>query len=265
MKSSSNPNTIYKKILSNDIATIEGIDILISFVEKSENTRLRLESLTILHKMKAQGENIFKTLENCLISDEREEIRIISAKFILEQYVQTGEECLKWAILNDKSSRFLKTIQKLLNDQELDRYEAFYKVYLQRIEKIAKNLELVTEEVPFLLDIEFNLGNYNSFNWSSSNKLLYDDDIMFRIQDLHILELSISLRDHIPSSIILLKNLKNLNLSCNNLTDLPNSFSDLKKLEIIDLSWNDFKLFPTVLNKLKSIKTINFQNNLIRK
>ena len=113
-----------------------------------------------------------------------------------------------------------------------------------------------------LSDIEFNIENYNSFNWGSNSKLIYDDEVMFKIQDQHILELSVSLRDQIPSSINLLKNLSNLDLSCNNLTDLPDTFSDLTSLESLDLSWNDFKVVPDVLNELKSIEKIHFHNNL---
>ena len=265
MKVTLNPNTIYQKILQDKINRIEGIEFLISLIEKSENTSSRLESLKILYKLNTQDQIVFKTLENCIISDEFDEIRIVSAKNILENCLQAGEKCLEWALLNDKSSRLLKVLGKSLNDPKADHYESLYAIYLQRLEKIAKKFDIVSEEVPFLLDLEFNLNNYNSFNWSSNNKLIYDDDVMFSIEDQHILELSISLRNQIPSSIKLLKHLKNLNLSCNNLTDLPNSLSDLTSLESLDLSWNNFKVVPDVLNELKLIEKINLQNNLILK
>ena len=265
MKITLNPNTIYQKILQNKINRVEGIEFLISIIEKSENTSSRLESLKILYKLNTQDQIVFIALENCIISDEYEEIRIISAKIILENYLKAGENCLQWALLNDKSSKFLKVLGKSLNDPGVDQFKSLYAVYLQRLEKIAEKLDVVSEEVPFLLDLEFNLDNYNSFNWNSNSKLIYDDDVIFKIQDRHISELSISLRDQIPSSIKLLKNLRNLNLSCNNLTDLPSSLIDLTNLESLDLSWNDFKVAPDVLNKLKSVEKVNFQNNLIQK
>ena len=265
MKVTLNPNTIYQKILHNKMNRIEGIEFLISIIEKSDNTSTRLESLKILYRLKTQDHIVFKTLENCIISDEYDEIRIITAKNILENYFHVGEKCLEWALLNDKSSRFLKVLGKMLNDPNIDQFKTLYAIYLQRLEKIAQKFELISEEVPFLLDLEFNLDNYNSFNWNSTSKLIYDDDVMFKIQDQHISELSISLRNQIPSSIKLLKNLKVLDLSCNNLTDLPNSLSDLTKLESLDLSWNDFKILPAVLNELNSIEEINFENNLICK
>ncbi len=265
MKVTLNPNTIYQKILQNKINRIEGIEFLISIIEKSDSTSARLESLKILYRLKTQDQIVFKTLENCIISDEYEEIRIISAKNVLENYLHLGEKCLEWALLNDKSSRLLKVLGEKLNDTKVDRYKPLYSIYLQRLEKIAEKFEIISEEVPFLLDIEFNLDNYNSFNWNSNSKLIYDNDVMFKIQDQHILELSISLRDQIPSSINLLKNLSNLDLSCNNLTDLPDTFSDLTSLESLDLSWNDFKILPAVLNELNSTEDINLQNNLIRK
>lgn len=265
MKDTFNPNTIYKKILQNNIKMIEGIEFLISIIEKSENTSSRLESLKILYKLKNRDQIVFKTLENCIISDESEEIRIISAKNILESYLPVGEKCLEWALLNDKSSRLLKVFGKMLNDPKVDQFKTLYAIYLQRLEKIAEKFDVVSEEVPFLLDLEFNLDNYNSFNWNSNSKLICDGDVMFKIQDQHITELSISLRDQFPSSIKLLKNLTNLNLSCNNLTDLPNTLIDLTNLKSLDLSWNNFKVVPDVLNELKSIDKINFQNNLIQK
>lgn len=265
MKVTLNPNTIYQKILQNKINRIEGIEFLISIIEKSENTSSRLESLKILYKLNTQDQIVFKALENCIISDEYEEIRIISAKIILENYFKAGENCLEWALLNDKSSKFLKILGKSLNNPEVDQFKSLYANYLQRLEKLAEEFDVVSEEVPFLLDLEFNLDNYNRFNWSSNSKLLYNDDVMFKVQDQHISELSISQRDQIPSSIKLLKNLKNLNLSCNNLTDLPSSLSDLINLESLDLSWNDFKVVPDVLNELKSIEKINFKNNFIQK
>jgi hypothetical protein len=263
MKDTLNPNIFYQKILQNEIGTIEGIEYLISVIEKSDNTNARLQSLNILYTLKVHDDIVFKTLENCIISEENEEIRIISAKIVLEFYFQDGLECLQWAILNDTSSIFLNSFGKMLSDPKINQYEILYTLFLQRLEKIARKLELVSEEVPFLLDLAFNIDNFNSFNWDSNNKLMYDDDVMFRIQDQHILELSISLRDEIPSSITLLKNLKILDLSCNNLTDLPNSLSNLTKLKSLDLSWNDFKIIPAILNKLKSIENITFQNNLI--
>ena len=265
MKVTLNPNSIYKNILQNKINRVEGIEFLISIIEKSENTRSRLESLKILYRLNTQDQIVFKTLENCIISDEFEEIRIISAKIILENYFDAGENCLEWALLNDRSSKFLRTLGKALNDPEVDQFKSLYSIYLQRLEKIAEKLDVVSEEVSFLLDLEFNLDNYNSFNWNPNSKLIYGDDIMFEVQDQRISELSISLRDQIPSSIKLLKNLRNLNLSCNNLTDLPSSLGDHTNLKSLDLSWNDFIDIPGVLNELKSIEKINIQNNLIQK
>ena len=265
MKVTLNPNTIYQKILQDKINRIEGIEFLISIVEKSDTPSARLESLKILYRLKTQDQIVFKTLENCIISDESEEIRIISAKIVLENYLHIGEKCLEWALLNDKSSRLLKVLGKMLNDQKIDRYKNLYAIYLHRLEKIGEKLDVVFEEVPFLLDIEFSIENYNSFNWSSNSKLIYDDDVMLKIQDQHISELSISLRDQIPSSIELLKNLKNLDLSCNNLTDLPDTLSNLTNLESVDLSWNDFKIIPDILKGLKSNVKINIRYNLFQK
>ena len=98
MKGSLNPNIIYQKILQNEIKMIEGIEYLISTIEKSDNTNARLQSLEIIYLLKVHDDIVFKTLENCIISEENEEIRISSAKLVLEFYFQNGIECLQWAI-----------------------------------------------------------------------------------------------------------------------------------------------------------------------
>ena len=259
-----NLNIVYQNILQNKINRMEGIEFLLSIIEKSEKTSSRLESLTILYKLKTRDHFVFKTLENCIISDEYEEIRIISAKIVLEYYLNMGIKCLEWAILNDTSSKLLKVLGYMVNSKNSQPHQALSKIFHQRLEKIAKKFDVVFEEVPFLLDLEFNLDNYNTFNWNPNSKLIYNDNIMFKVQDRHVLELSISLRDQIPSSINLLKKLKNLNLSCNNLSQLPNTLSELSNLESLDLSWNDFEIVPEILNKLNLNEDINFQNNKIQ-
>ncbi len=128
MKVTLNPNTIYQKILQNKINRIEGIEFLISIIEKSDTISARLESLKILYKLKTQDQVVFKALENCIISDEIEEIRIISAQIILENYILTGEKCLEWALLNDKSSRLLKVLGEMINDPKIDRFKTLYTI-----------------------------------------------------------------------------------------------------------------------------------------
>lgn len=133
MKVKLNPNTIYQKILQDKINRIEGIEFLISIIEKSDTTRARLESLKILYSLKTQDHIVFRTLENCIISDEFEEIRIISAKNVLENYSNVGVKCLEWALLNDMSPKLLKVLGDMLNDPKVDQYKTLSTAYLHRL------------------------------------------------------------------------------------------------------------------------------------
>jgi len=261
MKVTLHPNSIYQKTIQNKITKSEAIEFLISIIEKSDDTSLRLESLNILNKLNVKNQTIFKTLESCLISDEYEDIRIISAEIILSNYLEVGLKSLEWAILNDNSSKLLSMLGHILKNRQRDLPEALNQIYFQRLEQIALKYNLIPEEVPFLLDLGLNINNNNLFYWDLVNRLIYDENIVCIIKDKHILELSLSLRNQLPSSISLLKNLKYLNLSCNYLTNLPDSLSELSRLENIDLSWNNFSTIPDVLSALKSIEKINFRNN----
>ncbi len=261
MKDNLNPNSIYQKIIKNEITKFEAIEFLISIIEKSDDTSLRLESLNVLNKLNVKNQAIFKILESCLISDEYEDIRIISAEIILSNYLEVGLESLEWAILNDKSSKVLSLLGHVLKNHQSYLFEALNQIYFQRLEQIALKYNLIPEEVPFLLDLGLNINDNNLFYWESVNRLIYDENIVCIIKDKHIFELSLSLRNQLPSSISLLKNLKYLNLSCNYLTSLPDSLSELTRLENIDLSWNNFSTVPDVLSALQSIEKINFKNN----
>jgi hypothetical protein len=263
MKTLLDPKSIYQKILKNEINSQEGIEYLISIIEKSENSKKRIESLEILRKLQISDKKVFRILENCVISDESDQIRVFCATFILEKYFESGLNCLEWVILNDKSSRLLKILGNTINSSKIHKNSKLHRIFLQRLENIAKEFNLNALEVPFLLDIEFDLSRYHILNWNLNSRLIFDTEIMFQIQDQHISELSISLRDKIPPSIRLLEKLQNLNLSCNNLTELPESLTELKHLKSLDLSWNEFKVLPTLLKRLKSIDKINFQNNLV--
>jgi len=264
MKDTLNPNSIYQKIIKNKITKFEAIEFLISIIEKSDDTSLRLESLNVLNKLNVKNQAIFKIIESCLISDEYEDIRIFSAEIILSNYLEVGLKSLEWAILNDKSSKFLSLFGSTLKKHQSYFFEALNRLYFQRLGQISEKYNLVPEEVPFLLDLGLNISNNNIFYWNSVSKLIYDDNIVCVIKEKHILELSLSLRSHLPSSIGLLKNLEYLNLSCNYLTTLPDSLSKLTRLENIDLSWNNFSTVPDVLNDLKSIENIIFKNNIIQ-
>ena len=264
MKDTLNPNSIYQKTIKNKITKFEAIEFLISIIEKSDDTSLRLESLNVLNKLNVKNQAIFKIIENCLISDEYEDIRIISAEIISSNYLEVGLKSLEWAILNDKSSKLLSLFGSMLKNRQSYLSEALNQIYFQRLEKIALKYNLIPEEVPFLLDLGLNINNNNFFYWDSDSRLIYDENLVCIIKDKHILELSLSLKDQLPSSISLLKNLKYLNLSCNYLTNLPDSLSELSHLENIDLSWNNFSAIPDVLSDLKSIEKINFRNNDIQ-
>jgi Leucine-rich repeat (LRR) protein len=264
MKDSLDPNSIYQKIIKNRITKFEAIEFLVSIIEKSDDTSLRLESLNVLNKLNVKNQAIFKIIESCLISDEYEDIRIISAEIILSNYLEVGLKSLEWVILNDKSPKVLSLLGHMLKNRQSYLFEVLNQIYFQRIEQIALKYNLVPEEVPFLLDLGFNIDNNNLFYWESINKMIYAENIVCIIKDKHILELSLSLRNQLPSSISLLKNLKYLNLSCNYLTNLPDSLSELSHLENIDLSWNNFSTVPDVLSNLKSIEKINFRNNNIQ-
>ena len=61
---------------------------LLSIIENSESVGLRLESINVLEKLEIENDvDIYRVLENLLISDLSEKIRIASAQIIKRKFM----------------------------------------------------------------------------------------------------------------------------------------------------------------------------------
>ena len=63
--------------------------------------------------MNITNDKFFNLLENCLISDDNEFVRVTAAKIIALSFPKKGITPLKWALENETSPLVLQTISKL--------------------------------------------------------------------------------------------------------------------------------------------------------
>lgn len=262
MKKTLDPIQILESFSKKEISKEEALNFLITILEKSENSKLRINSMRIIGNMSYKNEQIFRILENCLISDEIPEIRALSSEIILTQYFHEGLNTLIWAIRNEQSAQVLSHLNSILN-KNIKPYSTLRKTLDLRIQTIASNFDIKIEEIQFLLNLGIQLNTNNLITMENRINCIYQENLMCVIKDNHIMEINLTSYPAIPNSIGNLTVLDALYLSCNNFYELPKEFINLTNLKILDLSWNEFKKMPDELLNLHYLQELNMSNNFI--
>ena len=262
MNKTLDPDQVFESFTKKKISKEEALNFLITILEKSENSKLRIDSMRIIGNMKYKNERVFRILENSLISDEVPEIRALSSEIIFNLYLQEGLNTLKWAIMNENSAQVLSHLNSILN-KNINPYSTLRKALDLRIQTIASNFDINIEEIQFLLDLGIQLNTNILIIMDNRTNYIYQENLMCVIKDNHIIEINLTSYPAIPNSVGNLKALETIYLSCNNFYELPKDFINLTNLKILDLSWNEFKEIPDELLNLHSLQELNMSNNFI--
>lgn len=97
------PQKICEDFRSNRLDKHSAIKQLISLIENSDDEEIREESVYSFQNIGAIDEDLFlfEILENLLISDLNEKVRIAAAKLIKDNFLHKAIEPMKWAIQNE--------------------------------------------------------------------------------------------------------------------------------------------------------------------
>ncbi|MFX1420262.1 MAG: hypothetical protein ACFE9N_15215, partial [Promethearchaeota archaeon] len=159
MKESLTPEKIYKDFLAGDIGREHAVELLISLIESSDNTEIRVASIHKLEKLNFHNEKIYKILENCLISDENAVIRASVANYILHNFSEDGLPALKWVIQYEKSPLVLKTFFDSIETFQIPQLKQIRKELLIWNKDYAVKIGIVPQESKFFLDLEALFAN----------------------------------------------------------------------------------------------------------
>lgn len=245
--------------LNEEMEKSEFINRLISFIEKADDLKKRIQALNHLDSKNwlENSWDYFRILEECTISDQSEIIRAMGAECLARRFKTKAIPILSWLLKNDTSALVLRTIQKLT--KKIDSYQShsLHDIYLKRIDEIRHNKNVGLNAMKFLIEfgIDLNFKVYPSIIGNSS--IIYTDDLCCILKRGKIHSLSISNRKIIPSSIHKLFELKNLNLSFNEFENFNVPLQKLKNLKLINLSWNNLTEIPKALISLSSNLNIN--------
>ena len=130
MEGKKNPKVLLERFQSGKLDQDAFTNSLMSLIENSDEGILRVESIELLSKFSSEDPRLVKLYQDLLISDSAEDIRNISAKYLVSRYFKECVEVLEWAIQNEQSPKILTEIlggSKLRDrewlSQELDIYK----------------------------------------------------------------------------------------------------------------------------------------------
>ena len=147
------PHAIYNDLKNNFVDKVSAVELLITLIESVDNLTTRIDSIETLEKIKIKNKKAFKALENLIVSDTNENIRMAAIKALKTLYQEKAIPPIKWALNHEKSLNCLITIIKNLGDFKGNKAKSVLirKIYnindnefKYNIENIIQNQELET-------------------------------------------------------------------------------------------------------------------------
>jgi hypothetical protein len=113
------PRAIYQAFKSKSLSKSSAQNSLLYIIESNKNDNIRIEAIKFITEINPKHSEIFKLLENILISDPNEAVRFASFKAIKKRYTFNAKEPVKHAINNEKGEFLISLIDFL---SELDAF-----------------------------------------------------------------------------------------------------------------------------------------------
>jgi hypothetical protein len=285
MEESYIPEKVRKDYLTGHLNKESAVDLLISLIETSDDTEIRIESINVLRDIKIQNQIIFKILENLILSDESVRVRDSALHEILDNYLEQAKDPIVWIIEHENSPIILRRIFDFF--ETIDPLE--YGFILEKIaiwfRKYSSNLGISIEESRFFLDLEVIFAtdkpnyeiNYSSYKFFQKLSDIKGDDPWLLIKKKHVEALNLNYfnwkyikdnQDVMNSFLNLydlntyLETLKKYDLDLNAF-DLPTSIGKLTNLKKLILKKNNLKDLPNSIVNLQNLNILDLSQNLL--
>ncbi|MFX1378779.1 MAG: hypothetical protein ACFFA4_06760 [Promethearchaeota archaeon] len=287
MKELITPEKIQKRISTGDLTRENATEHLISLIEGSDDTRIRIMSIKILEKLNFQNENLFKIMENCLVSDESAIIRAVVAKYIIQNYLEEGISALIWALQHETSPLVLILFFEFIEKFGSPQFESIRKELLIWNKDFSKKIGVVPQESRFFLDLELLFAkskenyiiNPNSYKYFKIIKNINERDPWLIIKDQHIQSLTfnyfnwkyIKYNSDILKSLFKLQNIEvyldSIRKYSQNdvlLPSIPESIGSLTHLKKLNLRKNGLETLPYSFKNLTLLKELDLSYNNLK-
>ena len=151
-----NPEQIFKEFQENKLSTQSACDLLIFLIESNNNEDLRLKSLKTLTKIEVNPHKIFSFLENLLISDSNQLLRLEAFNIIKNKFKVKALKPILYSINNEEDLFLINLIEFLSEINQKKCKEIIVKILIKKEENLKsekddlKNLNLTQLKKIFL-------------------------------------------------------------------------------------------------------------------
>ncbi|MBD3215745.1 MAG: hypothetical protein GF311_24245 [Candidatus Lokiarchaeota archaeon] len=290
------PDQIYDRYIKKEQSKEITIQKLLSIIESSDKTSERINGLHVLGKLGLRNNQIYDTLENILISDENEKLRIESIKVISFLFEERAIKPLIWVFYHERrvncliliisiltqfdNSSVLEFMKKTIRSIEMEEFQDSIHFLYQKIKNNIYNLKHIGEliksyliitrlkkvlgpirfeiENGFIIKLEFPFINSESFSWNLVRNV---EDSLKEITNLQQLQLKLNKIKRFPGFITRFSLLEILDLSNNSIKIIPESISNLRSLKMLNMEHNSLKTLPKLIGDLEKLEYLNLRHN----
>jgi hypothetical protein len=202
-----NPTKLYEQYREKKINRKEFLEHIITLCEYSESENTRLECLELIDSVGTQKDDIFNFLEDKVISDPDNHVKIKSLKLIIEKFPDRGINLIKLLLNSNISQEIIAKICKVIGETIIARNRDINKEYANIIEPlivlIFNNYDVLNFEnlwgewfhkVPeeywnFLLEIEDPIGILEIWDYYINKADIYNWFLTVIFRNITLLKL----------------------------------------------------------------------------
>ena len=260
------------------------IEKVLSIINESDDYKARKSAIKLFRHLDIKDAEIFKSIENSMLSDENPHVRQEAIKLIFKNFSNLAKDSLEWVAEHENSPLILNTLKKLLGERTAIQNAALFKIVKDKIEVIASKLGVNSSEIDFFLDIEslFVKHDFKSkidfrfYKNLTRLKTFNEVNYWLRIENNHVKKLFFNFYywKILREKCYLFEPLSKMNDPTTYLyyikkyeslepynIKLPCSIGLLKNLECLDLSGNGLRHLPLSFCSLTKLKCLVLKNN----
>ncbi|MBN1801895.1 MAG: leucine-rich repeat domain-containing protein [Candidatus Lokiarchaeota archaeon] len=262
------PHRIYDNFLDKKIDQHSAYEQLSSIIEESDKEKDRVEAFKFLNNIGVHDQCFLNLLENHLISDNSEDVRIITIEILGQKFLEVSTKIVQWAFINETSNKCLNILYKtlLVQIRSLSNELSNKPLLIADIHRI-KETELIirSEYLNSLSVVELKEILINSYTLSLLKRSFWR--LKYKIQNNLIVELDFTFKEltAVPEPIKNLTSLNKLILKYNQIMAIPPWINQLKSLKCLDLSHNSINALRKSLFSLEWLECLFLEYNIITK
>lgn len=249
MSANLDPEKIFEKFSVGKQGFDETFKLLESIINETDLEELRTKAVECIGFLPNVDNKILKVLEKSLISDESAVVRSAAALGLVNTFSDDMKNPVKWAIQNENSVAFFKTLLEYL---KMSRIKVYKELETLILDKIGRIYQLYPSDSRFILDIEY--LDYLKFK-SEFSSFLRKFEITNE-EKLEILMENTVVGGKGLGRIDLVKDERIVKLTLSDFDEIPESICALEKLERLRIINCSINSLPKCLHLLKSFKTL---------